>query len=41
MRRLKRESRAPLATLPYVFDAELGLDDYRAMGARLARRLAG
>jgi anion-transporting ArsA/GET3 family ATPase len=39
VRRLRREARAPVLTLPYVFDDELTLEDYRALGERLARRL--
>jgi anion-transporting ArsA/GET3 family ATPase len=39
LRRLRRDARAPVLTLPYVFDAELELEDYRDMGERLARRL--
>ena len=39
LRRLRRDARAPVLTLPYVFDAELSLDDYAEMGERLARRL--
>ena len=39
LRRLRRDARAPVLTLPFVFDAELSLDDYRDMGERLARRL--
>jgi anion-transporting ArsA/GET3 family ATPase len=39
LRRLRKDARAPVLTLPYVFDAELSLDDYRDMGERLARRL--
>jgi anion-transporting ArsA/GET3 family ATPase len=39
LRRLRRDARAPVLTLPYVFDDELSLDDYRDLGERLARRL--
>jgi anion-transporting ArsA/GET3 family ATPase len=39
LRRLRKDARAPVLTLPYVFDAELSLDNYRDMGERLARKL--
>ena len=39
LRRLRRDARAPVLTLPFVFDAELALEDYRDMGERLARKL--
>jgi len=39
VRRLKRAARAPVHTLPYLFDDELGLEAYRELGERLARRL--
>jgi anion-transporting ArsA/GET3 family ATPase len=39
LRRLRKDARAPVLTLPYVFDAELGLEHYRDMGERLARKL--
>jgi anion-transporting ArsA/GET3 family ATPase len=39
LRRLRRDARAPVSTLPFVFDTELALDDYRTMAERLARRL--
>ena len=40
LRRLKRGARAPVVTLPFLFADELGLDEYRELGERLARRLA-
>jgi anion-transporting ArsA/GET3 family ATPase len=39
VRRLRREARAPVLTLPYVFDDDLTLEDYRDFGQRLARRV--
>ena len=39
VRRLRRDARAPVLTLPFVFDAELELEDYQDMGERLARKL--
>jgi hypothetical protein len=39
LRRLKRSARAPVHTLPYLFDEELGLTEYRELADRLARRL--
>ncbi|HVL94307.1 MAG TPA: ArsA-related P-loop ATPase [Solirubrobacteraceae bacterium] len=36
LRRLRREARSKVVTLPFVFDTDLGLEDYRAMGNRLA-----
>jgi anion-transporting ArsA/GET3 family ATPase len=39
LRRLRRDSAAPLAPLPYVPTPRLGLDDVRALSDALARRL--
>ena len=39
LRRLRRDARASVLTLPYVFARELTLDDYRDLGERLARRI--
>jgi anion-transporting ArsA/GET3 family ATPase len=39
LRRLKREADAPVTTLPYLFDAEVGLPEYRTLAAKLARSL--
>jgi anion-transporting ArsA/GET3 family ATPase len=40
LRRLRRDARAPVTTLPYRFARELGLDDYAALGARLSGYIA-
>ncbi|MEA2295570.1 MAG: hypothetical protein QOE86_3209 [Solirubrobacteraceae bacterium] len=40
LRRLRRGARAPVVSLPYLFQAELGLGDYRELGAKLAQRLS-
>jgi len=39
LRRLRRGARAPVVTLPYRFVDELGLEDLRELGLRLARRV--
>ena len=39
MRRLKREADAPVHTLPFLFDAEVGLEEYGTLAAKLARDL--
>ena len=39
LRRLKREADAPVHTLPFLFDAEVGLDEYATLAAKLARDL--
>jgi anion-transporting ArsA/GET3 family ATPase len=39
LRRLRRGASVPVATLPYLFEPELGLDEYRALAATLAQRL--
>jgi len=41
VRRLRKESRAPVITLPYLFEKELGLDEYARLGKALGRRLDG
>ena len=40
VRRLKAGARAPVVTLPYLFEEALGLDEYRELAERLARRLS-
>ena len=40
LRRLKRAAEAPVHTLPFLFDAEVGLEEYGALAAKLARDLA-
>jgi anion-transporting ArsA/GET3 family ATPase len=40
IRRLKREADAPVHTLPFLFDAEVGLEEYGTLAAKLARDLA-
>ena len=37
LRRLKREADAPVHTLPFLFDAEVGLDEYETLAAKLGR----
>jgi anion-transporting ArsA/GET3 family ATPase len=37
LRRLKREAEAPVHTLPFLFDAEIGLDEYATLAAKLGR----
>jgi hypothetical protein len=39
LRRLRRAASAPVVTLPYLFDAELGLPEFERLGSRLARKL--
>jgi anion-transporting ArsA/GET3 family ATPase len=39
LRRLKRETDAPVHTLPFLFDAEIGLDEYATLAAKLGRDL--
>jgi anion-transporting ArsA/GET3 family ATPase len=39
VRRLKRVARAPVHTLPFLFDAEVGLDEYGTLAAKLGRDL--
>ena len=39
LRRLKRAAEAPVVTLPYLFDHELGLPQLERLGGRLARKL--
>ena len=41
LRRLKRGAGAPVHTLPFLFEAEVGLDQYRTLAAKLGRDLAG
>jgi anion-transporting ArsA/GET3 family ATPase len=40
LRRLKREADAPVATLPFLFEADLDLDSFERLSADLERRLA-
>ena len=40
LRRLKRAADGPVHTLPFLFDAEVGLDEYGTLAAKLARDLA-
>jgi anion-transporting ArsA/GET3 family ATPase len=39
LRRLRRASEAKVVTLPYLFDAELGLPEYEKLAGQLARKL--
>jgi anion-transporting ArsA/GET3 family ATPase len=39
LRRLRRASEAKVVTLPYLFDAELGLPEYEKLAGTLARKL--
>jgi anion-transporting ArsA/GET3 family ATPase len=39
LRRLKREAHAPVHTLPFLFDAEVGLDEYATLATKLGRDL--
>jgi anion-transporting ArsA/GET3 family ATPase len=39
LRRLRREAAAPVVTLPFVFESELGLPEYERLAGDLARRL--
>jgi len=40
LRRLKREAGAPVATLPYLFEADLDLDSFDHLSVELEKRLA-
>jgi anion-transporting ArsA/GET3 family ATPase len=40
LRRLKREAGAPVSTLPFLFQPEIGLDAYGTLAAKLGRDLA-
>jgi anion-transporting ArsA/GET3 family ATPase len=40
LRRLRRETSAPVVTLPFVFESELGLPEYERLAGDLARRLS-
>jgi anion-transporting ArsA/GET3 family ATPase len=40
LRRLKRDAGAPVHTLPFLFDAEVGLDEYGTLAAKLGRDLS-
>jgi anion-transporting ArsA/GET3 family ATPase len=40
LRRLRREADAPVATLPYLFEADLDLESFGRLSAELERRLA-
>ena len=39
LRRLKREAEAPVHTLPFLFDADVGMAEYGTLAAKLARDL--
>jgi anion-transporting ArsA/GET3 family ATPase len=39
LRRLRRATDAHVVTLPYLFEPDIGLPEYEALGARLARKL--
>jgi anion-transporting ArsA/GET3 family ATPase len=39
LRRLKRDAGAPVHTLPFLFDAEVGLEEYATLAAKLGRDL--
>jgi anion-transporting ArsA/GET3 family ATPase len=39
LRRLKRDAEARVHTLPFLFDAEVGLDEYATLAAKLGRDL--
>ena len=39
LRRLKREAAAPVTTLPFLFEPEIGLEEYGALAAKLGRDL--
>jgi anion-transporting ArsA/GET3 family ATPase len=39
VRRLRTGARSPVLTLPFLFQAELGLDDYAELGEKLAKKL--
>jgi anion-transporting ArsA/GET3 family ATPase len=40
LRRLKREADAPVATLPFLFEADLDLDSFERLSVELERRIA-
>ncbi len=40
LRRLKREARAPVATLPYLFEPDLDLESFEYLSGELEKRLA-
>jgi anion-transporting ArsA/GET3 family ATPase len=40
LRRLRREASAPVVTLPFVFESELGLPEYERLAGDLSRRLS-
>jgi hypothetical protein len=40
LRRLKREADAPVHTLPFLFEAEVGLAEYGTLAAKLGRDLS-
>src|SRR3954454_8138414 len=40
LRRLRRGARSPVYTLPFLFEEELGLEEYRELGERLGRRFS-
>jgi anion-transporting ArsA/GET3 family ATPase len=39
LRRLKREAGTPVSTLPFLFEPEIGLDEYGTLAAKLGRDL--
>jgi anion-transporting ArsA/GET3 family ATPase len=39
LRRMRRDARAPVHTLPYLFERELGLPEYAELGEKLVRRM--
>ena len=39
LRRLRRESDVPVLTLPFLFDADVGLAEYRTLARKLERYL--
>jgi len=39
VRRLKKEARAPVVTLPFLFEPEVGLPEYERLAAEIARKL--
>jgi anion-transporting ArsA/GET3 family ATPase len=39
LRRLRREASAPVYTLPFLFEAEVGLEEYRTLAVKLGRDL--
>jgi hypothetical protein len=40
LRRLKREADAPVATLPFLFEADLDLDSFEHLSGELEKRIA-